>query len=328
MSDAPSIVVIGRIVDDAMEALAAMGTVTELADADSDSTIIDHCANADAIVIRTRQLPVEAIERASKLRVIARHGVGYNNLPVDALNAHRIPLGLVGDVNAQAVAEHTLFLILAASRHAEAQLAACRNNDFGLRNRQPTREMHSKTIVVFGFGKIGKMVAGMAHAFAMKVRVYDPFVTEEIMADYPDYTAHASLAEACQNADYLTLHAPLTEQTHGIITHTVLEQLAPTATVINTARGELIDEAELLRALDGGTIAAAALDVLCEEPPAADAPLVVHPKVLVTPHSAALTKECFLRMGMACVQNVQAGLYDRADAAFRRRLVNPQVLEL
>ncbi len=321
MATSPQIAVIGRLHDTAMVQLEALGTVQLCADDDSDATIIAACHKADAITVRTRIIPSEAITGATALKVVARHGVGYNNIPVDTLTQCGIPLALVGGANAHAVAEHAIFLMLAASRQANVQLMACRSDDFAVRNRQPTHELGGKTLGILGFGRIGSSVARIAIALGMQVLVYDPMLSSQQGID-PAIRIADSIAQVMAEADVLTLHLPLLPDTAQLINSTTLKTMRPGAILINTARGELVDEDALLEALSSGHLAAAGLDVLTVEPPRSDHPLVNHPHVVVTPHSAALTEECFIRMGQACVDNVRYALFEPQHPDLLARIVN------
>ncbi len=261
-----------------------------------------HLAGADAVVLRTQPMTAEVIAKAPRLQIVSRHGVGYDAVDVKALNARRIPLCVVGDVNSRAVAEHTLMLMLAVARRAAAHDRAVRKGEWDLRNRFETVELDGKSLLLVGFGRIGRRVAELARAFGMTVAAYDPFVKPEVMAKHGVRPA-AELLKALGEADYVSLHMP--GSTAGaVIWEEEIAAMKPGAILINAARGGLVDEALLDKALREGRLGGAGLDVFRHEPPAPDHPLLANERVLISPHSAGLTAECAARMAVACVQNV------------------------
>ena len=274
---------------------------------------LPHVAEADAVVLRTQPMTAEVVAAAPRLQIVSRHGVGYDAVDVAALNARRIPLSVVGDVNSRAVAEHTLMLMLAVARKAAQHDAAVRRGDWNVRNRFETVELDGKTLLLVGFGRIGRRVAQLAHAFGMAVTAYDPFVKPEVMAKHGVRPAD-DLVKALGQADYVSLHMP--GSTAGaVIWEEEIGAMKPGAILINAARGGLVDELALDRALREGRLAGAGLDVLKAEPPAPDHPLLANERVLISPHAAGLTAECAQRMAVACVQNVLDHFAGRLDPA-------------
>jgi D-3-phosphoglycerate dehydrogenase len=265
---------------------------------------------AEGLVLRTQPLTAADVADAPKLSVVARHGVGYDAVDVAALDARGIPLAIVGDVNSRTVAEHAMALLLAASRRIGRGTAAMRAGDWGYRNAFTPREIDGKTLLIIGYGRIGRRLAQLATAFGMRVLAHDPFVP----AGGFDGAEHApELGAALAEADAVSVHVPATD---GPVLGTAeLAQLKPGAVVVNTARGGVVDEAALLAALESGQVGAAGLDVFGEEPPAPDAPLIHHPEVVVTPHAAGITLECAERMARAAVQNVLDHFAGRLDPA-------------
>ena len=258
--------------------------------------------DADAVLIRTQPLPAEVIAKASKLKIVSRHGVGYDAVDVAALNARGIPLAIVGDVNSRAVAEHTLMLMLSVARRTVAHDRASRNGRWNIRNDFATVELDGKNLLILGFGRIGRRVAELARAFGMAVSAYDPFVTEGEMRG-AGVKHEASIDAALGAADYVTLHIPLSPQGPRI-GEKELALMKPTAILVNAARGGLIDEEALDRALRHGRLGAAGIDVLLAEPPPADHPLLSNDKVTISPHAAGLTEECAARMAVSSAQNI------------------------
>jgi D-3-phosphoglycerate dehydrogenase len=271
-------------------------------------------ATADAILIRTQPMTAAEIALAPKLKIVSRHGVGYDAVDVAALNARRIPLAIVGDVNSRTVAEHTLMLMLAAARRTVAHHIAATTGNWNERNRFDSIELDGKTLLILGFGRIGRRVAELAKAFGMNVRAFDPYVTAEQMKALG--IAHAgTMVEALSDADYITVHMPGGQG--PVIGAAELALMKPSAIIVNAARGGVVDELALDSALRARKLRAAALDVLTEEPPAHTHPLLGNPFITISPHNAGLTEECAMRMSLAAAQNI----LDCFDGQLDRKLV-------
>jgi D-3-phosphoglycerate dehydrogenase len=297
------ILVAGRLHHAGVELLkSASGITFKLIDEISLDSYAPHVGEADAILLRTQPLTAELVAKAPSLKIVSRHGVGYDAVDVKALTARNIPLAIVGDVNSRAVAEHTLMLMLSAARRTVAHDHAARSGDWNIRNAFETTELDGKHLLLLGLGRIGRRVAQLAQAFGMRVTAYDPFVTREAMESLGVANA-ATIHEALPLADYISLHVPLSPK-GPVIGPSELALMKPSAIIVNAARGGLVDEMALDQALRQGRLAAAALDVLAEEPPASSHPLLSNPKVTISPHSAGLTAECAARMAISSVQNI------------------------
>jgi D-3-phosphoglycerate dehydrogenase / 2-oxoglutarate reductase len=308
------ILVAGKLHAAGLERLKGAKDMTfKLVEEVSLESYLPHVGEADAVVLRTQPMTAEVIAAAPRLKIVSRHGVGYDAVDVAALSARGIPLAIVGDVNSRAVAEHTLMLMLATARKAAQHDAAVRKGDWNVRNRFETVELDGKTLLLVGFGRIGRRVAELAQAFGMTVAAYDPFVKPEAMARH-GVRPEADLAKALGGADYVSLHMP--GSTAGaVIWEEEIKAMRPGAILINAARGGLVDEDALDRALREGRIAGAGLDVFKSEPPAPDHPLFSNARVLLSPHAAGLTAECASRMAVASVQNVLDHFSGRLDPA-------------
>lgn len=278
-------------------------------------------SEADAILIRTSRLSRQAIEGATHLKVVARHGVGYDNIDIEALNARRVPLALVGNVNSVSVAEHAMYLLLACMKNGTAYDRAMREGRWNVRDSLSARDIEGKTLLILGYGRIGREVARRARAFGMKIEAYDPWI--DAAQGSEGVALRSDLDAALAEADVVSLHLPLTAETRIMLDRERLGRLKRDAVVICTARGGLIDEAALAEALGSGMLKAAGLDVFEEEPPQPAHPLLQLDNVVLSPHSAALTEECAARMAAISAQNCLDGLYGRLDPAL---LANPQVL--
>jgi D-3-phosphoglycerate dehydrogenase len=256
---------------------------------------------ADAILIRTQPMTSADIAAAPHMKIVSRHGVGYDAVDVAALNARHIPLAIVGDVNSRAVAEHTLMLMLTAARRTVAHHVASTTGNWNERNRFDACELDGKNLLVLGFGRIGRRVAELAKAFGMTVTAYDPFLTPEQVEKAGAQHA-ADMSTALRHADFVSTHLP--GGSAPAIGEKELALLKPSAIIVNAARGGIVDELALDAALRERRIRAAALDVLAQEPPAADHPLLSNPYVTISPHNAGLTEECAMRMSLSAAQNI------------------------
>ena len=280
--------------------------------------ISSRLAQADALIVRTAQLSAEMMDKAHQLKIVARHGVGYDNVPVEVLSRKKIPLATTGNANAITVAEHALYLLLTLAKRGSDFDRAMREGDWESRNRLQGSEILGKNLLLVGFGRIGKEVAKRALAFGMQVNVFDPYVSPEQVSKAG--ANHINNLEAfLPYTDFLSLHLPFTPQNRHIIGAAEIKALPTKAYVINTARGGLIDEQELLKALDAGELAGAGLDCFEQEPPPTNIELLKSHKVVLSPHNASLTVECTRRLGLACVENVVDALTGRLQ---RDRVVN------
>lgn len=256
---------------------------------------------ADALVLRTQPLTKELIDSAKTLQIVSRHGVGYDAVDVAALNARRIPLAIVGDVNSRSVAEHTMTLLLAASRRLLKQDAACRGSlNWGYRNALEGRDVHNKCLLIVGYGRIGRHLARMATGFEIEVIIYDSFLAAD--ADLNGVTRCNTLQEALARADFVSLHLPRTDT--PVLGVNEIAQLKPDAVVLNAARGGLIDDVALANALKEGKLLGAGLDVFTKEPLTPDHLYNEIDTAILTPHSAGMSRESAERMAISCLQNV------------------------
>jgi D-3-phosphoglycerate dehydrogenase len=287
----------------------------------STPNLLRHVGGADAITIRDAPLPAEVLAAAPHLRVIARHGVGYDNIPVEYCTARRIPVALIGDVNAVSVAEHAMLLMLAVARTAHQLDAAVRRGDFSARAKLIGIELRGRTLLIIGFGRIGREVAGRAAAFGMNLLVFDPYADRQ---SYSNTAFVAELHEGLARADIVSLHVPLSASTRNLIGPAELASLTPGAILINTARGGIVDEDALVAAIKSGRLRGAGIDTFAVEPVPPDHPLLREPNIVLSPHSAALTEESLIAMGIATARNALAGLDGTLDPEL---VVNRSVLD-
>jgi D-3-phosphoglycerate dehydrogenase len=274
-------------------------------DVDADGDLEDQIAGYDAIVIRSAtRLTADLIGRAERLRVIGRAGVGVDNVDVDAATRRGIVVANAPESTVISAAEHTIGLLVALARNIPQAHAALKAGRWE-RSRWGGVELASKTLGVLGFGRIGQQVARRALGLGMRVVAYDPFVAQERFREQ-GVERLPSAEDVYAAAEFLTLHLPLNDETRGLLDDEAFARMRPGARVVNAARGELVDEAALARALSSGAVAAAALDVFSEEP--YTGPLLDLENVVVTPHLAASTEEAQDRAGMIVAEQVAAAL--------------------
>lgn len=258
--------------------------------------------DAAGLIVRSETRVDEAFLRAcERLEIVVRAGVGVDNIDLEAATRKGVIVQNVPDGNVRSAAEHTIALLLALARNLPQGHAGMKGGKWE-RQKLLGVEVEGKTLLVVGLGKIGRQVVRMALGLGMKVLAHDPFVApgvaEELKVDLA-----ADLGEGVARADFLSLHVPLTPETRGMLGREALARARPGLRVINCARGGLVDEAALLEALEKGTVAGAAVDVFEKEPPGLT-PLVEHPRVVVTPHLGASTREAQENVAHAAVRQV------------------------
>lgn len=307
----PHLLIAGKLHPAGLATLnAAEGVTYDYVEEVSEASYAPLIGRADALVIRTQPLSAGTVAKAGRLKLVSRHGVGYDAVDLAALNARRIPLCVVGDVNSVSVAEHAMMLILATTKRLLRSDRAVRTGDWGWRNALEVGEVFGRRLLVLGFGRIGRQLAQLAGAFGMEVRAYDPFLQER---GWPNATAAPvrSLEEGLAWADVISVNMPKGDR--PVIGPAEFARARPGAILVNTARGGIVDEAALVAALKEGRIAAAGIDVFDSEPPSPDHPLLAFDQVVLSPHVAGLTRPAAERMAVASVQNVLDFFSGRID---------------
>jgi D-3-phosphoglycerate dehydrogenase / 2-oxoglutarate reductase len=308
---------------DGMALLEARADIeVEIVDGRSEAELADKIRDADAATIRTVPLPAAVIERAERLKVVSRHGVGYDNVDVSALTRRGIPLAIAADANATAVAEHTLFFMLALAKQALRHDRAVREGRWEIRNRFETVDLLGRRVLILGYGRIGREVAKRCAAFDMQVSVYDPYVQANVIEE-AGYQSVPEFQTVLPETDVLTVHMPLADESRHLIGSSELAALPAHALVINCARGGIIDEDALHEALTSGGIAGAGIDVFEQEPPPENHPLFGLGNVLLSPHTAGMSQEAAIRMAISTAHNALAGIDGKLDPSM---VVNREVL--
>jgi D-3-phosphoglycerate dehydrogenase len=270
----------------------------------SKNNLIKELPKYDALTLRVAKLDSEILKHCKKLKVISRHGVGYDNVDLNFLKQNNINLLITATANAVAVAEHAMYMMLSLSKGVTYYDKAVRSGDFKKNvSKIETYELFKKEILIAGFGRIGKNLIKRCLGFEMKVFVYDPYVNKEIIESYGGKKVE-DLNVAVKTIDFLSIHMPLNKETKNLIDINILKKMKKNTIIVNTARGGVINEIDLDKALKDKIIFGAGLDVFEKEPPDQSNPLLKNDRVLLSPHSSSFTKECKIRMGIETVQNI------------------------
>ncbi|HEY0213514.1 MAG TPA: hydroxyacid dehydrogenase [Paenirhodobacter sp.] len=300
-----------------LRALPAKGVTVDYVEEVSEPSYAPLIGRADALVIRTQPLSARTIAEAGRLRVVSRHGVGYDSVDLPALNHRGIALTIVGDVNSVSVAEHAMMQLLAASKRVlRADRAVREPGGWGWRNRLEAQEISGRNLLILGYGRIGRHLARMASGFGMQIRAYDPFLERAGWPEGP--VTPVALDEGLAWADCISVHIPKGDR--PAIGAAEITRMKRGVILANTARGGVVDEAALAAALASGQVGAAGVDVFDDEPPTGASPLSTLDTAVLSPHIAGLTAECGERMAVASIENAIDYLAGTIDP---RLVVNP-----
>ncbi|MDN6063220.1 MAG: phosphoglycerate dehydrogenase, partial [Staphylococcus simulans] len=268
----------------------------------SPDELIEKIKAYDGLIIRSQtQVTPEVIEAAENLKIIARAGVGVDNIDRDAATKHGVLVINAPDGNTISATEHSMAMILAMARQIPEANQSLKEGKWN-RSQFKGTELYHKTLGIIGTGRIGLGVAKRAKSFGMKIIAFDPYLTAEKAKELD--IERASVDEIAQRADFVTVHTPLTPKTKGLINADFFAQAKPNLQIINVARGGIIDEQALVDALDKGLIARAAIDVF-EHEPATDSPLTKHDKIVVTPHLGASTVEAQEKVAVSVSNEIE-----------------------
>ena len=260
--------------------------------------------DCDGATIRTAILAKDVIEEAKNLKIISRHGVGYDNIDLKKTKEKGVKIAITANANAVTVAEHVMFVLLHIAKRKDLYDKTVRDGNFKDRNKLPKMiEVWKKNFLIMGFGRIGKALIKRCLGFEMNVFVYDPFVQKEKIEELGGKKID-DLEESVKIMDIISLHMPLTDKTENLINYDLLKTMKKNCIIINAARGGIIHEEDLDKALNENLIFGAAIDVFKKEPPDINNPLLKNDKVFLSPHTAAFTDECMTRMGKETIQNL------------------------
>jgi D-3-phosphoglycerate dehydrogenase len=277
--------------------------------------------DADAILVTYAKITGDMIRQLSKCRIISRFGIGVDNVDIPEATRKRIVVTKVPDYCIDEVSDHTMALLLAAVRKIPFVNAQVHGGTWKMPAVVPIHRLRGTVLGLVGFGRIPQLVVPKAKAFGMQVIAYDPYVPKEVFTGLG--VEGVDLPTLLRTSDYVSIHSPLVPETRNLFNLDAFRQMKPTAYVVNTARGPIIDEAALAKALDEKLIAGAALDVMVQEPPAPNSPLFGRDNVIVTPHTSFYSEESLVELQTKAAQEVAAVLTGRPP----RNPVNPEALQ-
>lgn len=293
-----------------------------IAEQGDEAELLRLVPQADAILTCFKKVSAAVIRAGTRLQVIGRYGIGVDNIAVDEATGLGIPVTNVPAYCLDEVAEHALALLLACARNIPYYDRAVRTGKWTLNGGRPLYRVHDKTLGIIGFGKIGQRLAQKASSFGLKLLVHTTH-PDDIPVQYAP-VEFVSLDELLRRSDFVSLHVPLHTATRHMINRDALRLMKPSAFLINTARGGLVDHMALLEALQVGQIAGAGLDVFETEPLDSEHPLFALPTVIATPHAAFYSEESLVELQTRAAASVAAILSGRRPES----VVNPQVLDL
>ncbi|MDA7780128.1 hydroxyacid dehydrogenase [Candidatus Pelagibacter sp.] len=260
----------------------------------------------DGITLRRGKIDREILSKCDKLKVIARHGVGYDSVDIKCLKEKGITLLVAHNSTSTSPAEHIMFMIMNIYKGVSIFDTMVRNGDFVKAihlNIEQNFELFDKTVLIAGFGRIGKKLIKKCLGFDMKVLVFDPYVDDVTISSFGGVKI-VTLEEGLKKADILSLSLPLNNETKNFITLKEMKLMKKSSIIINAARGGVVNEEDLNNALDNNIIAFAGIDVFEKEPPESTNPLITNKKVVLSPHSATFTKEGLESMAVETAQNI------------------------
>tara|TARA_B100001250_G_scaffold7112_1_gene6012 strand:+ start:3613 stop:4578 length:966 start_codon:yes stop_codon:yes gene_type:complete len=305
MADKKKILIIQKVHDKGLELIINNPKFdVDITDDVSIDNLKSKISDCDGVSIRIAKLPREVINEARNLKIISRHGVGYDNIDLKTAKERDIKISITANANAVTVAEHVMYVLLYIAKRKDIFDKTVREGKFQERNKLPkTVEIWKKNILIAGFGRIGKALIKRCLGFEMNVFVFDPFVDTKIIESLGGKKVD-NLEEAVKSMDVISLHMPLTEKTKNLINYNLLKTMKKNCILINAARGGIIHEEDLDKALNENLIFGSAIDVFEKEPPNNNNPLLKNEKVFLSPHTAAFTEECMTRMGIETIQNI------------------------
>ncbi|MCG6878984.1 MAG: hydroxyacid dehydrogenase [Deltaproteobacteria bacterium] len=314
------------IESEAVKALENAGCEIITAADPSPETVRPMLAGSHGIVLRTGiKISQELLSHADDLEIVARTGGGLDNVDVPAATKRGVMVTSNLGVNTSSVVEHVLAFMLALSKQLPLMDREMRKGNFAIRYQNLSGDLRGKTLGVIGFGRIGSELGRCCRqTFGMNVLAYDPFLSQEAKETFKEWVRFPDMQELCSSSDVISIHVPLTDHTRNMVGERELSWMKPETVLINTSRGSLIDEDALYSVLKAKRILGAGLDVFSAEPVPADHPLLELDNILVTPHSAALTRECVIRMATEAAQCV----IDLFAGRRPKNIANPQVLVL
>ncbi len=300
------------IAEEGKNFLLERGYKIKMGSGTTEAELIHDVTDCDAILLRTAAVTRSVLEAGKNLQVVARHGAGYNNVDIDAASELSIWVTNAPDSTTITVAEFTIGAILTAAKRTFLLNHAIKEGDFYYKNSHKGVDLYQKTLGIIGLGRIGREVAKKASlAFDMKVLAYAPRAEKK---NVPDYVSLADWEKVFKESDFISLHVPLNKETVGMVGAREFNMMKDTSYLINCARGEVVREADLIEALKADRIAGVFTDVLEQEPPSRENPLLTMDNAVVTPHMASNTKECMIKMAVQAASQIDLVLSGKAPS--------------
>lgn len=324
MTESPVIAVADSVfpnLEPAEQALARLNAELRLAEEPTPEAITRVAREADGVLVTYAKITGDMIRQFERCQVIGRFGIGLDNIDVETATAAGIVVTYVPDYCVEEVSDHAMALLLTLARKIAFADRLVRAGRWEMPAVVPLHRIRGRTLGLVGFGNIPRTVAPKAQAHGLKVVAADPYVTDEAAASAQ--VELVSFAELLERSDYISVHAPLTPETRHMFNADAFRQMKPEALLVNTARGPLVDVAALAAALDAKELAGAALDVMPEEPPPADSPLLGRDDVILTPHTAFYSEEALFELQTKAAQDVARVLSGETP----RYPANPEVLK-
>jgi D-3-phosphoglycerate dehydrogenase len=307
--------------DAAGRVLSAIGAELRLADGPTPDAILKVARSADAILVTYAKITSDIIQQLTRCRIISRFGIGVDNVDLAAATAKGIVVTKVPDYCIDEVSDHAMALLLASVRKIPFSDTRVHGGEWKMPSVVPIHRVRGTTLGLVGFGRIPQLVAPKAQAFGIHVIASDPFVPKSAMDAAG--VEQVTFEQLVQRSDYISIHAPLTPETHHLFDAGVFGRMKPTAYLVNTARGPLVDESALVDALNAGRIAGAALDVVEQEPPSPGSPLLTCKNLILTPHTGFYSDESLVELQTKATEEVVRVL----GGQLPRNPVNPEALK-
>jgi D-3-phosphoglycerate dehydrogenase len=302
MSDTWNVLLPEQIDPSGPESIAAFAQCTGMDEYDSVADALADIGRYDAVIVRVADIDAAVVDRADRLRVVAKHGAGLDNIDVEAASRRGIVVCNTPGANSRSVAEHATALLFGVRRHLRTADRHVRAGQWD-RSGFTGRELTGDTLGLLGFGAISRELSDLAHGMGQTVLTYDPYVPDDEIPTRVERVRE--LGELFARADAVSVHVPLTDETRGAVATDELAALGPDGVLINTSRGPVVDEAALLDALEADALGGAGLDTFAREPPGPDHPLFGRDDVLLTPHVGGVTEESLARMSQRAAANVR-----------------------
>lgn len=292
------------------QALSEVHAELKLAEATTPEAILAVAREADALLVCYAKVPAQIIDQLKRCKIIARTGIGYDNVDIDAATRAGIIVTNVPEYCEDEVSDHAMALLLALIRKIPFANQRAHAGKWETAAVNPIHRLRGRVLGLVGFGKIPKLVAAKAQAFGLRVQTYDPYLTAETTAKFG--VQLVSLADLLKTSDYISVHTPLTPETKNLFNADAFRQMKRGAFLVNTARGPLVDVEALVDALDAGQLAGAALDVLPQEPPVPGLRLLGRDDVILTPHTGFYSEESMVDLQTKAAQQVALVLSGKA----------------